>query len=150
MVLVETAGPEGEGTLSFGAARRSGGNQKADVLSRGGAGMVNPIPPPSWLASQVMTTRSLSRCPLSPTVENRQLTLDLQTENKGSVVSGGELTIFLDGPAVDLGSLPNGSAGTEGECRPAPCLAGRAAGLGAQPWHLCAGSPLLVATSSSR
>lgn len=56
----------------------------------------------------------------SPPVENRQLTLNLQTENKGSVVSGGELTIFLDGPAVDLGSLPNGSAVTEGECRPAP------------------------------
>ncbi|NXA35030.1 WWP2 ligase, partial [Eudromia elegans] len=53
-------------------------------------------------------------------LENRQLTLNLQTENKGSVVSGGELTIFLDGPAVDLGSLPNGSAVTEGECRPAP------------------------------
>nr|XP_013815263.1 PREDICTED: NEDD4-like E3 ubiquitin-protein ligase WWP2 [Apteryx mantelli mantelli] len=52
--------------------------------------------------------------PSSPTVENRQLTLNLQTENKGSVVSGGELTIFLDGPAVDLGSLPNGSAVTEG------------------------------------
>ncbi|KAM6250926.1 NEDD4-like E3 ubiquitin-protein ligase WWP2 [Spheniscus humboldti] len=47
-------------------------------------------------------------------LENRQLTLDLQTENKGSVVSSGELTIFLDGPAVDLGSLPNGSAVTEG------------------------------------
>ena len=56
----------------------------------------------------------------SPPVENKQLTLNLQTENKGSVVSGGELTIFLDGPAVDLGSLPNGSAVTEGECRPAP------------------------------
>nr|XP_009685299.1 PREDICTED: NEDD4-like E3 ubiquitin-protein ligase WWP2 [Struthio camelus australis] len=53
-------------------------------------------------------------------LENRQLTLNLQTENKGSVVSGGELTIFLDGPAVDLGSLPNGSAVTEGECRPSP------------------------------
>jgi len=57
-------------------------------------------------------------------VENRQLTLDLQTENKGSVVSGGELTIFLDGPAVDLGSLPNGSAVTEGECRPSPRACG--------------------------
>ncbi|NXJ34240.1 WWP2 ligase, partial [Ciconia maguari] len=57
-------------------------------------------------------------------VENRQLTLDLQTENKGSVVSGGELTIFLDGPAVDLGSLPNGSAVTEGECRPSPHACG--------------------------
>uniref|UniRef100_A0A8B9N1C3 E3 ubiquitin-protein ligase n=1 Tax=Accipiter nisus TaxID=211598 RepID=A0A8B9N1C3_9AVES len=51
-------------------------------------------------------------------LENRQLTLDLQTENKGSVVSGGELTIFLDGPAVDLGSLPNGSAVTEGSQLP--------------------------------
>ncbi|NXE14099.1 WWP2 ligase, partial [Lophotis ruficrista] len=57
-------------------------------------------------------------------LENRQLTLDLQTENKGSVVSSGELTIFLDGPAVDLGSLPNGSAVTEGECRPAPRACG--------------------------
>ncbi|XP_014116012.1 NEDD4-like E3 ubiquitin-protein ligase WWP2 isoform X2 [Parus major] len=47
-------------------------------------------------------------------LENRQLTLDLQTENKGSVVSGGELTIFLDGPAVALGSVPDGSAGSEG------------------------------------
>lgn len=53
-------------------------------------------------------------------MENTQLTLNLQTENKGSVVSGGELTIFLDGPTVDLGSLPNGSAVTEGECRPSP------------------------------
>uniref|UniRef100_U3JJ98 E3 ubiquitin-protein ligase n=1 Tax=Ficedula albicollis TaxID=59894 RepID=U3JJ98_FICAL len=43
-------------------------------------------------------------------LENRQLTLDLQAENKGSVVSGGELTIFLDGPAVALGSVPDGSA----------------------------------------
>lgn len=52
-------------------------------------------------------------------MENRQLTLDLQTENKGSVVSGGELTVFLDGPAVALGSVPvvpDGSAGSEGEC----------------------------------
>jgi hypothetical protein len=53
---------------------------------------------------------------LCPTVENTQLTLNLQTENKGSVVSGGELTIFLDGPTVDLGSVPNGSAVTDGEC----------------------------------
>lgn len=54
------------------------------------------------------------------TVENTQLTLNLQTENKGGVVSGGELTIFLDGPTVDLGSVPNGSAVTDGECRLAP------------------------------
>ena len=53
-------------------------------------------------------------------MENTQLTLNLQTENKGGVVSGGELTIFLDGPTVDLGSVPNGSAVTDGECRPAP------------------------------
>ncbi|KAM7146525.1 NEDD4-like E3 ubiquitin-protein ligase WWP2 isoform 1-T3 [Macrochelys suwanniensis] len=52
------------------------------------------------------------------TLENTQLTLNLQTENKGSVVSGGELTIFLDGPTVDLGSLPNGSAVTEGSQLP--------------------------------
>lgn len=59
-------------------------------------------------------------CLLCPTVENTQLTLNLQTENKGGVVSGGELTIFLDGPTVDLGSVPNGSAVTDGECCPAP------------------------------
>ncbi|KAM7059230.1 NEDD4-like E3 ubiquitin-protein ligase WWP2 isoform 2-T3 [Molossus nigricans] len=47
-------------------------------------------------------------------MENTQLTLNLQTENKGGVVSGGELTIFLDGPTVDLGSVPNGSAVTDG------------------------------------
>uniref|UniRef100_A0A8D0GJW8 E3 ubiquitin-protein ligase n=1 Tax=Sphenodon punctatus TaxID=8508 RepID=A0A8D0GJW8_SPHPU len=52
--------------------------------------------------------------------ENMQLTLNLQTENKGSVVSGGELTIFLDGSTVDVGSLPNGSAVME-----APQLPGR-------------------------
>lgn len=55
-------------------------------------------------------------------MENTQLTLNLQTENKGSVVSGGELTISLDGPTVDLGSVPNGSAVTDGEWRPAPRL----------------------------
>uniref|UniRef100_A0A803VHP0 E3 ubiquitin-protein ligase n=1 Tax=Ficedula albicollis TaxID=59894 RepID=A0A803VHP0_FICAL len=50
-------------------------------------------------------------------LENRQLTLDLQAENKGSVVSGGELTIFLDGPAVALGSVPDAVA-TEGQHQP--------------------------------
>ncbi|NWT21615.1 WWP2 ligase, partial [Vireo altiloquus] len=59
-------------------------------------------------------------------LENRQLTLDLQMENKGSIVSGGELTIFLDGPAVALGGVPDGSAGTEGEC-PAPRRSGHGA-----------------------
>uniref|UniRef100_A0A8D3C442 NEDD4-like E3 ubiquitin-protein ligase WWP2 n=1 Tax=Scophthalmus maximus TaxID=52904 RepID=A0A8D3C442_SCOMX len=41
-------------------------------------------------------------------MENVQLSLVLQTENKGSVVAGGELNVCLDGMAVDLGSLPNG------------------------------------------
>lgn len=59
-------------------------------------------------------------CLLCTAVENTQLTLNLQTENKGGVVSGGELTIFLDGPTVDLGSVPNGSAVTDGEYCPAP------------------------------
>ncbi|XP_023682957.2 NEDD4-like E3 ubiquitin-protein ligase WWP2 isoform X3 [Paramormyrops kingsleyae] len=45
-------------------------------------------------------------------MENLQLSLVLQTENKGLVVAGGELTVCLDGLAVDLGSLPNGSAAT--------------------------------------
>ncbi|XP_072519138.1 NEDD4-like E3 ubiquitin-protein ligase WWP2 isoform X2 [Salminus brasiliensis] len=43
-------------------------------------------------------------------MENVELSLVLQTENKGSVVSGGELNVCLDGLVVDLGSLPNGSA----------------------------------------
>uniref|UniRef100_A0A3Q2QYS2 E3 ubiquitin-protein ligase n=1 Tax=Fundulus heteroclitus TaxID=8078 RepID=A0A3Q2QYS2_FUNHE len=42
-------------------------------------------------------------------MENVQLSLVLQTENKGSVVAGGELNVCLDGMVVDLGSLPNGS-----------------------------------------
>uniref|UniRef100_A0A8C6PRD9 E3 ubiquitin-protein ligase n=1 Tax=Nothobranchius furzeri TaxID=105023 RepID=A0A8C6PRD9_NOTFU len=52
-------------------------------------------------------------------MENVQLSLVLQTENKGSVVAGGELNVCLDGMAVDLGSLPNGStAETEGAQSP--------------------------------
>lgn len=51
------------------------------------------------------------------TVESKQLTLNLQSENKGSLVSGGELTLLLDGPGVAVGSVPNGSIMTEGECR---------------------------------
>ncbi|XP_055993235.1 NEDD4-like E3 ubiquitin-protein ligase WWP2 [Sorex fumeus] len=47
-------------------------------------------------------------------MENTQLTLNLQTESKAGGVSGGELTIFLDGPTVDLGSVPNGSAVADG------------------------------------
>uniref|UniRef100_A0A2K6E5N7 E3 ubiquitin-protein ligase n=4 Tax=Cercopithecinae TaxID=9528 RepID=A0A2K6E5N7_MACNE len=59
-------------------------------------------------------------------MENTQLTLNLQTENKGSVVSGGELTIFLDGPTVDLGSVPNGSAVTDGSQPPSRDSSGTA------------------------
>ncbi|XP_038609525.1 NEDD4-like E3 ubiquitin-protein ligase WWP2 [Tachyglossus aculeatus] len=57
-------------------------------------------------------------------MENTQLTLNLQTENKGSVVSGGELTVFLDGLTVDLGSVPNGSAVTDGSQTPGRELSG--------------------------
>ncbi|XP_052330975.1 NEDD4-like E3 ubiquitin-protein ligase WWP2 isoform X2 [Oncorhynchus keta] len=46
-------------------------------------------------------------------MENLQLSLVLQTENKGSLVAGGELNVCLDGLVVDLGSLPNGSTGTD-------------------------------------
>uniref|UniRef100_G1R0Q4 E3 ubiquitin-protein ligase n=1 Tax=Nomascus leucogenys TaxID=61853 RepID=G1R0Q4_NOMLE len=59
-------------------------------------------------------------------MENTQLTLNLQTENKGSVVSGGELTIFLDGPTVDLGNVPNGSAVTDGSQLPSRDSSGTA------------------------
>uniref|UniRef100_A0A8C2FFX2 HECT-type E3 ubiquitin transferase n=1 Tax=Cyprinus carpio TaxID=7962 RepID=A0A8C2FFX2_CYPCA len=47
---------------------------------------------------------------------NEDLTLlVLQTENKGSVVAGGELNVCLDGLVVDLGSLPNGNAAPDSE-----------------------------------
>lgn len=52
-------------------------------------------------------------CP--PLVENVQLSLALQTENKGSVVTGGQLNVCLDGMVVDLGSLPNGGAAADSE-----------------------------------
>uniref|UniRef100_A0A8C9YTY0 E3 ubiquitin-protein ligase n=1 Tax=Sander lucioperca TaxID=283035 RepID=A0A8C9YTY0_SANLU len=48
-------------------------------------------------------------------MENVQLSLVLQTENKGSVVAGGELNVCLDGMAVDLGTLPNGSTAADSE-----------------------------------
>ncbi|XP_044843784.1 NEDD4-like E3 ubiquitin-protein ligase WWP2 isoform X1 [Mauremys mutica] len=74
------------------------------------------------LRNELLGTASISLCNVlkknGGKMENTQLTLNLQTENKGSVVSGGELTIFLDGPTVDLGSLPNGSAVTEGSQLP--------------------------------
>ncbi|XP_054856194.1 NEDD4-like E3 ubiquitin-protein ligase WWP2 [Eublepharis macularius] len=47
-------------------------------------------------------------------VENQPLTLKLQTEHKGSLVSGGEVALFLHGPGVDVGSMPNGSLVAEG------------------------------------
>uniref|UniRef100_A0A8C6U8P9 E3 ubiquitin-protein ligase n=1 Tax=Neogobius melanostomus TaxID=47308 RepID=A0A8C6U8P9_9GOBI len=48
-------------------------------------------------------------------MENTQLSLALQTENKGTVVSGGELTVCLDGLVVDLGSLPSSSPAADSE-----------------------------------
>ncbi|XP_055001905.1 NEDD4-like E3 ubiquitin-protein ligase WWP2 [Sorex araneus] len=59
-------------------------------------------------------------------MENTQLTLNLQTENKAGGVSGGELTIFLDGPTVDLGSVPNGSAVADGSQPPSRDAGGTA------------------------
>ncbi|XP_029289464.1 NEDD4-like E3 ubiquitin-protein ligase WWP2 isoform X3 [Cottoperca gobio] len=46
-------------------------------------------------------------------MENVQLSLVLQTENKGLVVVGGELNVCLDGMVVDLGTLPNGSTAAD-------------------------------------
>ncbi|KAJ0029164.1 hypothetical protein NQD34_004161 [Periophthalmus magnuspinnatus] len=43
-------------------------------------------------------------------MENIQLSLVLQTESKGTVVSGGELTVCLDGLVVDLGSLSSNNS----------------------------------------
>ncbi|XP_007442035.1 NEDD4-like E3 ubiquitin-protein ligase WWP2 isoform X1 [Python bivittatus] len=47
-------------------------------------------------------------------VENKPLTLNLQAENKGGLLSGGELMVFLDGPGIEVGSLPNGPVAAEG------------------------------------
>ncbi|XP_026575645.1 NEDD4-like E3 ubiquitin-protein ligase WWP2 isoform X2 [Pseudonaja textilis] len=41
-------------------------------------------------------------------VETKPMTLNLQAENKGGLLSGGELTVFLDGPGIEAGSLTNG------------------------------------------
>lgn len=46
-------------------------------------------------------------------MENVQLSLVLQMENKGLVVAGGELNVCLDGMVVDLGSLPNGNTAAD-------------------------------------
>uniref|UniRef100_A0A670Z330 E3 ubiquitin-protein ligase n=1 Tax=Pseudonaja textilis TaxID=8673 RepID=A0A670Z330_PSETE len=49
-------------------------------------------------------------------VETKPMTLNLQAENKGGLLSGGELTVFLDGPGIEAGSLTNGVvAADEGE-----------------------------------
>ena len=75
-------------------------------------------PPP--LSSTFSTTHPLSPSVIllpPPLVENVQLSLVLQTENKGSVVAGGELNVCLDGMAVDLGALPNGSTAADSESR---------------------------------
>uniref|UniRef100_A0A8D2MDN4 HECT-type E3 ubiquitin transferase n=1 Tax=Zonotrichia albicollis TaxID=44394 RepID=A0A8D2MDN4_ZONAL len=107
MCGASTGGPEGVGTLSFG-------DGEAWEAGTGLGQWCHPCQ-----AGTPMVTGGLSLHVPSVAVENRQLTLDLQTENKGSVVSGGELTVFLDGPAVALGSVPvvpDGSAGSEGEC----------------------------------
>lgn len=42
VAFAETAGPEGVGTLSSGGVGRPGGDQEADVLSHGRAGVVEP------------------------------------------------------------------------------------------------------------
>lgn len=44
------------------------------------------------------------------------MTLNLQAENRGGLLSGGELTVFLDGPGIEVGNLPNVPvAAAEGE-----------------------------------
>uniref|UniRef100_A0A8C7E329 E3 ubiquitin-protein ligase n=1 Tax=Naja naja TaxID=35670 RepID=A0A8C7E329_NAJNA len=48
-------------------------------------------------------------------VETKLMTLNLQAENKSGLLSGGELTVFLDGPGIEAGSLTNGAvAAVEG------------------------------------
>ncbi|XP_060110126.1 LOW QUALITY PROTEIN: NEDD4-like E3 ubiquitin-protein ligase WWP2 [Heteronotia binoei] len=48
---------------------------------------------------------------------NKPLGLALQMEQKGSLVSGGEVAVFLEGPAIEGCSVPNGSLVAEG-CPP--------------------------------
>lgn len=36
------------------------------------------------------------------------MTLNLQAENKGGLLSGGELTVFLDGPGIEAGPVAAG------------------------------------------
>jgi len=74
------------------------------------------LPFTTILSSTFSTTHPLPACLFFlPLVENVQLSLVLQTENKGSVVAGGELNVCLDGMVVDLGSLPNGSTAADSE-----------------------------------
>uniref|UniRef100_A0A673J390 E3 ubiquitin-protein ligase n=1 Tax=Sinocyclocheilus rhinocerous TaxID=307959 RepID=A0A673J390_9TELE len=80
-------------------------------------------------------------------MENVQLSLLLQTENKGSVVAGGELNVCLDGLVVDLGSLPSGSAAPDSKS----CI-GETAANGIEGGHLsrpALSSPSLSSTPSA-
>ncbi|XP_032065979.1 NEDD4-like E3 ubiquitin-protein ligase WWP2 isoform X2 [Thamnophis elegans] len=47
-------------------------------------------------------------------VENKPMTLNLQAESRGGLLSGGELTVFLAGPGIEVDGLPN-SPGTAAE-----------------------------------
>uniref|UniRef100_A0A671MR75 E3 ubiquitin-protein ligase n=1 Tax=Sinocyclocheilus anshuiensis TaxID=1608454 RepID=A0A671MR75_9TELE len=80
-------------------------------------------------------------------MENVQLSLVLQTENKGSVVAGGELNVCLDGLVVDLGSLPSGNAAPDSKsCK------GETAANGIEDGHLsrpALSSPSLSSTPSA-
>ncbi|XP_026540598.1 NEDD4-like E3 ubiquitin-protein ligase WWP2 isoform X3 [Notechis scutatus] len=46
-------------------------------------------------------------------VETKPMTLNLQAENKGGLLSGGELTIFLERPGIEAGSLTNGAVAAD-------------------------------------
>uniref|UniRef100_A0A8C1MIV0 E3 ubiquitin-protein ligase n=1 Tax=Cyprinus carpio TaxID=7962 RepID=A0A8C1MIV0_CYPCA len=86
-------------------------------------------------------------------MENVQLSLVLQTENKGSVVAGGELNVCLDGLVVDLGSLPNGNAAPDSKsCSQTHIHGLMTAANGIEGGHLsrpALSSPSLSSTPSS-
>uniref|UniRef100_A0A8C1MFV4 E3 ubiquitin-protein ligase n=1 Tax=Cyprinus carpio TaxID=7962 RepID=A0A8C1MFV4_CYPCA len=73
-------------------------------------------------------------------MENVQLSLVLQTENKGSVVAGGELNVCLDGLVVDLGSLPNGNAAPDKHMNKCTFMSARS--LGSHSVGSCGDSPV--------
>uniref|UniRef100_A0A670Z514 E3 ubiquitin-protein ligase n=1 Tax=Pseudonaja textilis TaxID=8673 RepID=A0A670Z514_PSETE len=69
-------------------------------------------------------------------VETKPMTLNLQAENKGGLLSGGELTVFLDGPGIEAGSLTNGVvAADEGEQAAAAPNGSTLAEAGRAPTH---------------